>query len=600
MAFAASALLARLSFASLFAVRPVFLPLVATVLAGAVGGFFAGMVTLTLSNFIHMYYFVPQFFTLEISKFSAPAAVSLVTFNIISLLVLIIFRQNQTAKRKAQQHLQNALQVSSAINSAKDAVIGKDLDGTVISWNEGAKDLYGYSGKQILGKSIAQIIPKNKPNEMHEILRAARSGKKVDSYETIRVTKDGREVNVSVTVSPIRDAEGGIVGAVSISRDISEQYRIREEVARSRNQLEVVLENVVDGVTVQNSSGRVTFVNLTAANMAGFTTVSDFLSAKPDDILGRYNMYDETGAPLDIAQLPGRRALKGEATPELVVKYSPKDGGDFRWVHIRSRPIFNPQGEVELVVNVMHDFTSRREQEEQKDEFIQVASHELRTPLTAMKLYAQSLLRSAEKQEVGSELVSGLRVINSQADRLSRLVSNVLDVAQIDSGKISYRPRNFDIIKLLSNTIEDTKGLLPNNFEFTPKGHLWVDGDPDRIQQVVVNLLSNASQHSPEHSTIKVSVSPENGQALVRVEDKGEGIPREKLMQLFERFYQVNSKSSVGVGLGLGLYISKKIIDRHGGKIYAESVSGEGSAFSFSIPLTLASKLMVKAERLLK
>jgi signal transduction histidine kinase len=264
-------------------------------------------------------------------------------------------------------------------------------------------------------------------------------------------------------------------------------------------------------------------------------------------------------------------------------------GGDSIVVLSSATPIIQ-DGELTGGVVTLRDITDRKRIEEQKDEFISVASHELKTPVTSMKLNAQRLLRQALKRKAPQDEVAGLESIGRQADKMTRLVRNLLDVSRLESGQlaVNLKPLKLarfvpDVMERLSLTAEGRELVLAGSADYE------VMADPDRLEQVLINLVANAVQHSPAGSRIMLIVAPGHGRVVMGVRDEGEGIERTKQVHLFERFYQVNPSHSQGAGLGL--FIAKELILQHHGTIWVSSVRGEGSTFYFSLPTELAASL---------
>lgn len=220
----------------------------------------------------------------------------------------------------------------------------------------------------------------------------------------------------------------------------------------------------------------------------------------------------------------------------------------------------------------------------QKDEFLSVTSHELRTPITSIKGFAQLLqMRTSEGDP---EIKRFLGKINSQVDKLMRLVSDLLDVSRVEAGKLKFRQFPFDLDGILREVVEDLQ-LAINTHRITVKGaaRRKILGDPDRIAQVLANLIRNAAKYSPEASEIVVSISANEKEVQITVQDFGMGIADEEKHKIFERFFQGHTAQTKAYpGLGLGLYISREIVRRHGGEIWVESEKGLGTSFHFTLP----------------
>lgn len=236
---------------------------------------------------------------------------------------------------------------------------------------------------------------------------------------------------------------------------------------------------------------------------------------------------------------------------------------------------------------LLEEIEFRKEAESKKDEFISIASHELKTPLTSVKGYIQLLERGLSKGDI--DLVkTHLSKAHIQLEKLNGLIADLLDISKIDSGKLKFNKDYFDVDQLLDNILEVMHQSNPE-FTITKIGAATekIFADEMRIEQVIVNFLTNAIKYSPGTNHISLKVKTENGQLYVGVKDSGIGMKPEQVKLVFEKFYRVEETSQRFQGLGIGLYISSEIIQRHGGQINVDSVYGEGSEFYFTIPINL-------------
>jgi two-component system sensor histidine kinase/response regulator len=240
---------------------------------------------------------------------------------------------------------------------------------------------------------------------------------------------------------------------------------------------------------------------------------------------------------------------------------------------------------IEIQKALLDEIEYRKRAEHKKDEFISIASHELKTPLTSVKGYIQLLERSIDKGDLIT-VKRHLQKAQVQLGKLNDLIADLLDVSKIESGKLKFNRHLFSIDELLVNIIEIMNQSNPE-FTITQVGHVSqpVYGDEARIEQVIINFLTNAMKYAPGTSEVKIHVKVENDRLYVGVRDYGIGIGPEQQKSVFEKFYRVEETSLHFQGLGIGLYISAEIIRRHGGDVGVISSLGEGSEFYFTIPL---------------
>lgn len=262
-----------------------------------------------------------------------------------------------------------------------------------------------------------------------------------------------------------------------------------------------------------------------------------------------------------------------------------------RTILLNARRTYRQVNNTEAILLAFEDITDRKQLEKQKDDFIGIVSHELKTPLTGIKAFSQLLEKHLEqsKDKKGAFFLSKM---TNQMERLTQLMASFVNVYQIQNGKLALHKKNFDLDKLISTVVSD--------FQYTTQSHTVMQdvqsnttlhADPERIAQVLVNLISNAIKYSPSADKVIVKSVKKSNTVTISVQDFGLGIPREEQDKIFGRFFRVKGKKEKGIsGLGLGLYISYEIINQHQGKIWVESKEGKGSTFYFTLPIKTADK----------
>ena len=277
----------------------------------------------------------------------------------------------------------------------------------------------------------------------------------------------------------------------------------------------------------------------------------------------------------------------GEARIEFEMEYRLlRSDGAYRWMLSRCMPRFDRAGKFLGYAGTVLDITDRKEIEERKNEFISIASHELKTPVTSVKAFTQLLLYKHAKN--GDALTFDyLKRMDSQLNNLTNLINDLLDVSKIEQGKLQFNKELISFDELVREVVSDMQAMFPKHLLMIEGNYKCsVQGDQQRLCQVLINLIENAIRYSPGKNEVLINSRSNNHSVVVSVRDFGLGIPEEKQSHLFERFFRVNGpKSETFGGLGLGLYICGEIIKRHGGTMTVKSKVGEGSTFSFSIPL---------------
>ncbi len=549
---------------------------------------------------------------------------------------IVILGRDITEYKQAQDEL---VRLASIVESSDDGIISKTLAGTILSWNPGAEKLYGYSAQFVKGQSIEILAIPQRPKEMSQILENIRAGATIDHYETVHLRKDGKQIDVSLTISPIKDATGTLTGVSTIARDISDSKRIEKALEQLRHQTEMILFSAGEGICGLNKEGKVTFVNPAAVRMAG--CVSKELIDRPlyetincsqeecpgaiellspaTDINSRSQLATDSGA-LAASKLPKRVSSQildtladGEVRRVTDEVFCRRDGSSFPVEYVVAP--MRERGEIIGAVVTFKDITDRLAIEHLKDEFISVVSHELRTPMTSIH-GALGLLNSGLLDAHPQKAKRMLEIAVTNTDRLVRLVNDILDLERMESSYSTAIKQTCNVAELMLQAAEEMQGMAQQagvTLSVTPVG-AQLRGIPDRLIQALTNLLSNAIKFSPPGATIWLSgeltherdlaeksglksvSSPEStginphvavsSEILITVKDQGRGIPADKLEMVFERFQQVDaSDSRQKEGTGLGLAICRSIVQQHGGRIWVESIVGEGSTFFLSLPL---------------
>jgi PAS domain S-box-containing protein len=372
---------------------------------------------------------------------------------------------------------------------------------------------------------------------------------------------------------PVRDEDGQIFKWFGTITDIDEQKRTEEALRQSQERANALMNSSIIGINVIEEDLMVD-ANDTFLHMTGYT--------REDLRAGCLNVMDMT-APEYRART--RQAYEELATKQVLTAYEKEyicqDGSRLPvlvgGVALRHHPL--------QAISFVLDNSARKELEQRKDNFISMASHELRNPLTALKLQTTLLRRQLARQDI-LDRVSALTSMETQINRINRLVEELLDVSKIQAGRLEYIWGPVDLDALLREIAEPLQQTSPGH-RILLQGSVGTTliGDRDRLGQVFSNLLSNAIKYSPNAETVEVNLSASEEAVTIRVRDHGLGIPREQRDKIFERFYRADGPKQKGIpGLGMGLYIVAEIVKQHGGTITVESSVGQGSAFIVTLP----------------
>lgn len=373
----------------------------------------------------------------------------------------------------------------------------------------------------------------------------------------------------------------------SLSEEAQEQARRAEHRAL---ELEMLLNQVGEAILVIDTETRVRHVTPSYVQSLGFK-VEDVVGKKLAELVGDCNLARPDGSTFPLYQAPILRALRGEevTTEPMVAECA---GQRFELL-TDAHPIRDKAtGKVILAISSSRNVTDLRQLDRLKDEFIATASHELRTPVTLIRALAQlSLLDAGGRQEEEeTEAVANLQGIIDQTDRVTRLLNQMLDTSRIDTGKLVLRQQEVQLTALLEQEADRWRITHPSHtflldLAHAPGPQRTVIADPEKILEVLANLVANAVKYSPPGSPVTVGVRDVKGSVEVWVKDEGMGVPPGDREAIFAKFYRSpNAVNCDRSGLGLGLYISRRLIELHGGRIWLDPHPGRGSTFRFTLP----------------
>jgi two-component system sensor kinase FixL len=464
--------------------------------------------------------------------------------------------------------------LAAIVAASDDAIIGKSLDGLVLAWNAGAERMYGYRAEEVIGQPITRIVPDDRLDEWARIMARVSAGERVDTFDTARICKDGRRIDVSLTVSPIRNRRGRVVGASAIGRDVTAEHLSARALRHSEARWRAVIETAPDGIIMIDAQGAIELFNPAAERLFG-REASSVIGANvsllmPESYARRHDgylsQYARGGEPRIIGigrEVEGQRA----------------DGTVFP-VHLSIAEVVL-DGERKFV-GMLRDLTERRRLEERLrgeaglvrlGELAAVLAHEVRNPLAAVSGAIQMLreqLPNADDRDVIDEIVRRL-------DSLGLLMNDLLLYA---------RPPRPHLVRFdLGDLLDDVGGLLSVDPAWRhvviarpSSASIEVSADPELLKMAIQNLMLNAMQAIDGRGTVRLDVEHRDGFALIDVTDAGPGIAPDILARLFTPFFTTKAR-----GTGLGLATSRRIAESLGGGVEVLTTSEAGTTMRLTV-----------------
>ena len=528
-----------------------------------------------------------------------------------------IVRRDITARKKAEE--MESLLVS-IVESSDDAIVSKDLDGIVLTWNRGAERIYGYEAGEIIGKPVALLAPPGRINEMQALMDQLKRGDRVEHFETERMKKDGQRIFVSLTLSPVRDRASHIVGASIVARDITPRVLAERALHLSEERYRALAFVPTQMVWATNPEGEVlddaplvrAFTGLALQELQGQGWIS---AVHPDDREATASAWDDAF-----------KKLAYYKTEYRMRRYD----GEYRWMDVHGVPVLDQGGKVREWVGTCEDITERKIALEEirrlNDElesrviertaewqaanreleaFAYSVAHDLRAPLRAIAGFSTILMEEYAPQ-VPEQARHYLEVVANNASQMGKLIDGLLDFSRLE--RQTLRKERIAPAELVREALEDLENERRNR---TVEIHIeklpFCLGDRQLLKQVLVNLLSNALKFTRGRECARIEIGAttltqvrdwhagargiERGDGTVYyVRDNGAGFDMRHAGKLFRVFQRLHSAEEFE-GTGVGLANVQRIVQRHGGMVWAEGAPDSGATFYFTLGEAVAPKV---------
>ncbi len=467
-------------------------------------------------------------------------------------------------------------------------------DHPIVYCNKAFEKISGYQRSEIIGRNCRFLQGDDREQQARHILKEAIKNGQTATVELRNYRKNGDLFWNELYLSPIKDANGNVTYFMGVQNDITKRKNAEQQLQKERDEMErraidrtgslkeneeylsSILQTVRQSLVVLDSDLR-----LLSANVHFLRT----FKVSEAETVG-VKLYDLGDGQWNIPQLK-----------ELLETILPSNNPvldfevNYEFPHIGKKIMLLNAHQIELdgeykqrILLSFEDVTERKESEQRKDDFVSIASHELRSPLTTVKGYIQLLERLLPKDN--DKVTHAIAKTNDYLNRMNELITNLLDTSKIKHGKMELHKEVFDFDQMVKEAVENVQGShISHKIKITGSTKMDYAGDQYRLEQVVVNLLTNAVKYSPEASEIAVYLSRVSGFIKVAVTDYGLGIGREDQKKVFERFFRANSIQKKFPGMGIGLYVCDQIIKNHKGTLWVDSEADKGATFSFTLPI---------------
>ena len=503
----------------------------------------------------------------------------------------IVVLHEFTERRKAEVATR---ELAAIVESSEDAIVGKTLEGIIQTWNRGAEKLYGYPAEEAVGQLVSMLVPAEAAEEIPRILESVRKGEAVRAYETLRRRKDGALVPVSVAVSPIFDSQGEVVGASTITRDITERKRAEQSLQESEERFRQLAENIEEVFYMEGPEGLpIEYISPAYEKVWGRTRASVYA----DPLSWQQGIHPEDWPRL---REQFEALVQRGSAPDTEFRVVRPDG-TVRWVWNRAFMVRNEAGEALRTVGFAADITERKHLEAQLRQAQKMeaigrlaggVAHDFNNLLTIISGYGQLVLEALPEED---PLRSQVAEVLKASERATSLTRQLLAFGR----RQVLAPRVLDLNEAIADTEKMLRRLIGEDIELVAipardLGH--VKADPGQIEQVILNLAVNARDAMPEGGRLTietssvmldeayadqhVSVQP-GPYVMLAVSDTGHGMDSDTQAHLFEPFFTTKEK---GKGTGLGLATVYGIVKQSGGYIWVYSEPGQGTTFKVYLP----------------
>lgn len=483
-----------------------------------------------------------------------------------------------------------------ALNSIKAGMIITDCsqpDHPIVYCNRAFEELTGYSRDEVIGRNC-RFLQRNDDNDAERtaIRKAISEGK--DCNVAIRnYKKDGRLFWNELHLKPIKNARDQVIYYVGVQNDITHQRLIEQQLRIERLKIEKQIKETEN--VIANNNYLSTFLNTMNEALLLLDEDLKIIKVSPsflkmfhiaeDEVINQpiYKLTNGKWDIMAIRDLFDKLIKKGKNIQNYLLEHTFPNVGR-KTLSCNANVIRYPNGNLQIILAI-EDISELKEMERRKDDFLSVASHELKTPLTTIMACLQ-LSQKMLPDNGDTRLKNTLVKTKEYADKLEHLISDLLEVSKIKSGKIKLSMRAFNLDAMIFQVVKKLRPLHQKyTFNLSGFASNYYIGDKKRLEQVILNLLKNSIKFSPKGGSINIHLSRLSDFIKIAITDYGLGVAYHNQEKIFENFFRVDEIQKEYPGIGTGLYVSDQIIKSHGGSLWVESMAGQGATFSFTLPL---------------
>ncbi|MHB9131242.1 MAG: PAS domain-containing sensor histidine kinase [Armatimonadota bacterium] len=470
-----------------------------------------------------------------------------------------------------------------AFSEASTEGIAIHEHGIILEVNRIIADHLGYTQEEMVGQSLFKFIA---PESKEEIIHRMQAGDP-GPYEAVSLHRDGtktigemRARNFMYHDRPVRLV--AMRDITALKQGEAERERLLDEVQRRVAERDATINAIADGLIVYDPQGNVIRANTVAQQYLGYTSEQQNLTELDQALHLRLRRSD--GARIPKEALPAARALRGEQVFNEILLFEQPDRT--YWLAVSAAPIIDDEGQLLGVVLSFANITQLHDLQQRQEDYLRTISHDLRNPISVIHGHAGLLAGALQEKCPDEQMLFSVGAIQRSSQRMNVMIEDLVDAARLEGGQLELKREPVDLCRYLTDLLQrnaETMDVTRIRLEI-PADLPVASADYNRLERIITNLLSNALKYSDPSTPVLVRASQRDPWVEIAVSDQGPGILPEDLPHLFERFYRAKGERKTE-GIGLGLYISRMLVEAHGGHIRVESAVGKGSTFSFTLPV---------------